>query len=358
MINLLNKYNKVIRIKFFVAVFLLMGALVSSMLERPFLDDAVFLYTAITFLIVWFNYYVLSKIIFGIKNPVKWIILTISMILLYFISLYALTFPFKSMNLLYPNDEKIIYFYEGLYMTSFEALVSPRGPALLSSQLYMFLFLFFAGTMVFRYIESMKKITALELCNANQKLDLLKSQIHPEFLFNTLKSLNHMTRENKKANEVVSKLSDLLKFTLYESNVTLISLKSELTFLKDFIELEKIRHHDHVKIQYDFSDIKNEDIQISPLLFINFIENAFKHGVNKTRGSSWVNIILIQKEGGVDFNISNNTPKINRSVHDTNGGKGLLNITRRLQLLYPDKHQLTIDNQDEVYSVHLKIDLT
>ncbi|WP_164674877.1 sensor histidine kinase [Anditalea andensis] len=202
----------------------------------------------------------------------------------------------------------------------------------------------------------MKKITELELSNAHQEMDLLKFQIQPQFLLNTLNSLHIISKDNRKASEVVSKLSELLKFTLYDSNEALIPLKVELSFLQDYIELEKIRHHEHVNIEYDFSAIENEEIKIAPLLFINFIENAFKHGVNKTRGSSWVMIKIVQDACFLELAISNSKPK--KTIQNAVGGKGLSNITRRLQLLYPNKHQITISNQEEVFSVHLKIDLT
>ncbi|WP_185974265.1 sensor histidine kinase [Litoribacter populi] len=211
--------------------------------------------------------------------------------------------------------------------------------------------------MVFKYIESIKKVTDLELTNAEQKLNLLKSQLHPKFLLNTLNSLHLLTEDNGKANDVIFKLSDLLKFTLYESMEAKIPLKAELSFLQDFIELEKIRHHDNVKIEYDFSSFENDKVKIAPLLFINFIENAFKHGVNKTRGSSWVTIKLVQEPKFLEFKILNSKPNLSKAEPSSIGGKGLVNITRRLELLYPEKHYLNIENKEEVYSVHLKIDL-
>jgi sensor histidine kinase YesM len=341
---------------FFAGLFLLIWTLNSGRLTRPFLDDVTFLYTVITFFIVWFNYFTLSNIFFGIKNPIKWFILIVSLVLLYFFSLYSLIFPLKFMYFRYPDTEKLKYLYEGLHITSYKTLISPRGPAFLSEQLYLFLFIFFAGSIVFSNIDSMKKVTELELSNASQEMDLLKSKIHPQFLLNTLNSLYLMTKDNGKACEVVAKLSDLLKFTLYDSNEAFIPLKVELSFLQDYIELEKIRHHDHVRIEYDFSTIEEDEIQIAPLLFINFIENAFKHGVNKTRGSSWVKIKLVQKSDIVEFNVANSKPK--KYARSSIGGKGLENITRRLKLLYPESHQLTIENKEEVYTIHLKINLT
>ncbi|KEO75944.1 hypothetical protein EL17_00075 [Anditalea andensis] len=171
-----------------------------------------------------------------------------------------------------------------------------------------------------------------------------------------MNNLYRLVMKDEVAGEVVLKLSDLLRFTLYESNVESIPIKSEIKFLQDYIELEKIRHHDHVSIEYDFSAIENEENKIAPLLFINFIENAFKHGVNKSRRGSWVKVILIQKSDFLEFNISNSKPTFKKTVN-TIGGKGLNNISSRLKLLYPDKHLLTIEDKEEVYSVDLKIDL-
>ncbi|MBS9523593.1 histidine kinase [Litoribacter alkaliphilus] len=354
--KLVNKYSKFMQVILFAGIFLLIWALDSRRLESPLLNDVVIFYTVITFFTVWFNYFILSTIIFKIKIPFKWPLFIIVIVLLYFCSLYTLTTPLKFMHFRYPDHQKIKFLYEGLYITSYKRLLSLRGSSFLAEQLYFFLFLFFAGSMVFRYIESMKKVTDLELKNANQQLDLLKSQIHPEFLLNTLNNLQQLTKENGKAGDVIGKLSDLMGFTLYQSKTELIPLKVELKYLEDYIELEKIRHHDHVEIDYDFSTIDNEETQLAPLLFINFIENAFKHGVNKTRGKSWVKIKLVQEANFIRFEVTNSKPKLQRTTRQS-GGKGLDNITRRLMLLYPDKHQLNIENVEELYSVQLEINL-
>ncbi len=356
MLDWVNKNGKFIQVLFFASLFLLVWRFNVAIFRRSFSGDIIFLYTLFNFFVVWLNYFILSKIIFHLRNPIRWFLLIISLVLLYFFSLYSLTFPLKFMHLKYPDDTWIKHFHNALNIRSFKDMFLPRGPEWLAGQLYFHLFLFFAGSMAFRYIRSLKEITDLELINADQELNLLKSQIHPHFLFNTLNNLYRLVMDNEKAGEVVLKLSDLLRFTLYDSNADSIPIKAVVMFLEDYIILEKIRHHENFTLDYDFSEIDNGESPIAPLLFINFVENAFKHGVNKSIDDSWVKIKLAKIKNIVTFEVSNSKPRAGAGFNPV-GGKGISNVKRRLDILYPGRHELKIVDGEHEYSVNLRIEL-
>ncbi len=351
-----DKNVKALHIFLFLGLFMMVWGFNADGFRRPIFDEVIILYAVFNFLVVWFNYFLLSKIIFEVGNRFKWIILIISLVLLHYFSLYALTLPLKSMFIKFPDDRFITSYYDNFYIRSFQELFSSKRFAWVSVKLHFYLILFFVVSMTIKYLDSLKKISDLKIINAHQELDMLKSQLQPRFLFNTLNNLHRLVADHSKAGEVVLKLSDLLRFTLYDTNADLIPLKMEIRFLENYIELEKIRHHEHVRISYDFNEIDCKDSPIAPLLFVNFVENAFKHGINKSVGESWVKIRLNQTICNLHFEISNSKPKSKPSVHTT-GGHGLNNIRRRLNILYPDRHKLNIYESQDSYTVDLTLDL-
>jgi LytS/YehU family sensor histidine kinase len=203
------------------------------------------------------------------------------------------------------------------------------------------------------YSRTLRKISELRVINANQELDLLKSQIHPHFLFNTLNNLYRLVMENEKAGEVVLSLSELLRFTLYEYNKDFIPLKKEIKFLEYYIELEKINRYRHVDIDYDFKEIENEEIQIAPLMFFNFVENAVKHGMNKSKEKSRIEFRLKQSNHTVFFGIRNSKP--NKLKVPALHGQDLNNMRKRLDMLFRDKYALEI--QEDNFCIEIILSL-
>ncbi|WP_246001024.1 sensor histidine kinase [Pontibacter diazotrophicus] len=203
--------------------------------------------------------------------------------------------------------------------------------------------------------ESHKRYALLQKQNAELELSFLRAQIHPHFLFNTLNNVYGLVMDNEKAAQVVLKLSDLLRFSLYESNRGFIPLKREVEFLSDYISLEQIRHSSRVSIQYCFSGIQDEEVKIAPLLLINFIENAFKHGINATRHRAWVRIRLTQDKDTTEFTVENSKPAKLEASSDFNEGIGLENVKRRLALQYPGKHRLKIKDTTDSFLVILTL---
>jgi len=185
------------------------------------------------------------------------------------------------------------------------------------------------------------------------ELEQLKNQINPHFLFNMLNNANVLTKKDpEKASQVVMKLSDLLRYQLYDSARDKVLLTSDIHFLEDFLNLEKVRRD-----SFDFLISKEGDlngVQIPPLLFISFVENAVKHNNDATK-PSYVNLYFDVRNNELFFKCINSKPAF-KSVNNT-GGLGLTNIKRRLELLFPATHSLKIKDGPETYYVALAIKL-
>ncbi|MCP2045919.1 sensor histidine kinase [Pontibacter sp. HSC-36F09] len=206
-----------------------------------------------------------------------------------------------------------------------------------------------------RNYEANKRNAMLQKEKTEMELNFLRAQIHPHFLFNTLNNIYGMVMENERAGQVVLKLSDLLRFSLYESSGKRIPIGREVAFLADYINLEQIRHHNtRVSISYNFEHIQNNETPIVPLLLISFVENAFKHGVNATIGKAWVHISLKQENETILFEVENSTPP-KKSEKSSVAGIGIENTKRRLALLYPEKYQLNISETADSFKVSLTL---
>lgn len=186
------------------------------------------------------------------------------------------------------------------------------------------------------------------------ELKYLKGQINPHFLFNTLNNIYSLARKNDpQTSEAILKLSKLMRFMLYESGHQTILLTDELKLITDYIELEKLRYTDRLKISYNQS-IDNSLQQVAPLILIHFVENAFKHGASESRFDSYIEIDISLKEGILKASISNS--KDSPLPSGETKTIGMENIKRQLELIYPN-HQLTIQNNSDKFSVDLLIPL-
>jgi len=189
------------------------------------------------------------------------------------------------------------------------------------------------------------------------ELQFLKSQINPHFFFNTLNNLYSLTiKKSDHAPQVVLMLSDLMSYMIYDTVNQTVKFSKELKFIENYIELEKLRYGDFVQVTVSVPD-GLADLNIPPLLFLPFIENAFKHGVAKGESVNIIHISFVVKEADLHFMITNSMPPVMQPKYDKNGGIGLTNVKRRLAILYPNEHQLTIDNDGKSYKVHVSISL-
>ncbi len=189
----------------------------------------------------------------------------------------------------------------------------------------------------------------------NTELSLLKSQINPHFFFNTLNNIYSLAivKSDETAASIL-KLSSIMRYVLTETDQKLVPLSNEVEFLQNYINLQSVRLTDKVKLNIDLSHYVNNK-QIAPLLFIAFVENAFKYGVS-TIDQSEISIMLKTDAEKVMFFVQNNIVPAAKN-NSVNTGIGIVNVKRRLELLYPGKHRLDIKEENNRYSVNLEITL-
>jgi hypothetical protein len=204
-------------------------------------------------------------------------------------------------------------------------------------------------------VEKMRsELAAVQL---NTEVKFLKSQVNPHFLFNTLNNLFSMAQKkgNDDLADGISKLSGMMRYMIYESNEEKVPLKKEIQYLDDCILLNKLRYADkEALVKFDYPS-ETEAIFVAPMLFIPFVENAFKHGVMIGKSSEIdISITLANKQ--LTFNCMNTIYSV-KKMEQEKGGIGLENVRRRLELVYPGKHDLSINNADNKYIVNLRIDL-
>jgi LytS/YehU family sensor histidine kinase len=206
------------------------------------------------------------------------------------------------------------------------------------------------------FYESSREKLAIVQEKKSMEISFLRAQIHPHFLFNTLNSIYGLIIQNEEASKVVIQLSNLLRFSLYDSAKEHITLKEEIEFLSNYLLLEKMRYKEsRVQIEYDFGQIGNTEKVIKPLILISFIENAFKHGINATIKNAWIKLSMTEKEGLLTFHSANNKPvaAAGKKSNEPGTGLGLKNVRRRLELEYQTRYSLDIKETDDVYEVTL-----
>ncbi|UFH34522.1 sensor histidine kinase [Flavobacterium acetivorans] len=203
------------------------------------------------------------------------------------------------------------------------------------------------------FYQQWKWMKTIESKKTKAELSLLKSQINPHFFFNTLNNLYGLVIEKSDdAPNVILKLSDIMRYTIYMGKEDVVPLKEEIEYLKNYIELHKIRYQKRVDIV--FSHSREIDYQIAPLLFIIPLENAFKHGVESITEDAYIHINIKIDAAILYFDIENNFEA--KETFQT-AGIGIQNLKQRLKLLYPDKHNIKIDVKDSIYKLELKIEM-
>ncbi len=214
------------------------------------------------------------------------------------------------------------------------------------------------GSMIKLFIDALnsEKLKAQIIAEKNtMELAFLKSQINPHFLFNTLNNLYGLSlSEPDKTPDAIIKLSDMMRYMLYESNADLVPLQQEINYLKNYIELQKLRYDGTTYIQFEVEGQPAGHL-IAPLLLISFVENAFKHG-DVFNPEHPLSMQLRFDAQHIVFDVKNKKHHKNK---DDVGGIGVQNVERRLALLYPKKHKLVVNDTDNgIFEAHLEIDLS
>lgn len=210
------------------------------------------------------------------------------------------------------------------------------------------------------WIQTKRREQLLENEKLETELKFLKSQFNPHFLFNTINSIFVLIHKNPDAaSESLAKFSDLLRYQLYECNEHQIPLIQELTYLENFIELEKLRQEQNVELTIRIDQPSSGNFTIAPFVLMPFIENAFKHVSRGRQRYNWIKIHLHSEEGQLYFEVVNSISA--RHVCSGElvdyGGIGLKNVQRRLDLVYSGKHELIIQPQDDQFRIMLRLHL-
>jgi hypothetical protein len=190
--------------------------------------------------------------------------------------------------------------------------------------------------------------------NANAELQLLKAQIHPHFLFNTLNNIYSFSLyKSPQAGTLVNKLSGMLDYMIHECDEKMVALEKELMIIEDYMSLEKIRYGKRLDMQVEIhGDFENKFI--APLLMIPFVENCFKHGTSQMLQHPWIKLEITTMKDQLFFKLSNSKPSL-FNPKEQDKGIGLVNVRKRLQLLYPRKYQLEITETEDTFTVSMQI---
>lgn len=208
---------------------------------------------------------------------------------------------------------------------------------------------------LYREAETRLAITQKEKIEA--ELSALKGQINPHFLFNSLNSIYSLVlNSNKHAPEALIKLSDALRYVIYESDHEKVSLEKEIEFLKNYVELQRLRMSDGEEVNLSVRGQVQQQ-EIAPLLLLPIIENAFKYGTKGASEQSQIEIDIAIDENQLSLRTKNTIGQIDETGLEVSGGAGLTNLRKRLDLIYPGNHSLTIDSQGNIFKVHLQIGL-
>ncbi len=221
-----------------------------------------------------------------------------------------------------------------------------------------FIIVFSLGLRVLeRHSQTEKTQKELEKEKLNSELAFLKNQISPHFFFNTLNNIYSLISINEEdSKNAVLKLSKLMRYLLYESEHGNTRLSNEIAFMNNYIDLMKLRMSDKISLSVSFPD-EYEDVSIPPLLFIPFIENAFKHGISY-REKSFIDISMTASGNNISFRCLNSNKSSGDDVESDHPGIGLEKVSKRLKLLFPGMHELKINKSDKIFEVLLDIKLS
>jgi two-component system, LytTR family, sensor histidine kinase AlgZ len=230
-----------------------------------------------------------------------------------------------------------------------------RSQVIIQSVIDLFIILFIGLLrFAFDWLELDVRRRQLETEKLNAELKFLKAQINPHFLFNTLNNLYYLsTIKSDSAPLVISKLSEVMRYMIYDANHAQVPLAKEIEYMQHYVALERLRVREGMPLEFEVAG--RTDILISPLILITFLENAFKHGVSNGNDHCWIKARLEVDGTRLVYMIANSKIKTASYVADGEG-IGLKNVKRRLELSYPGKHRLNINDQEDSYSVTLTIE--
>lgn len=298
---------------------------------NPFTNTTYWLYVSISSIIL---FYINSEVLFPKiykKQPIRYFLSLIAVILVLLWGRFFVRITFVG------NDINKSLFYVNAFIQ------------------YLYVFGISAS---YCFFSDYQKQQEIQRENENERLkselSFLRSQISPHFMFNLMNSLVSLNRKKSNLVEpVLLKMADLLRYMLYEKDDKRISLENEVKYLSNYIDLQKVRFGDYVKIDFDVNS-SDSSKSIEPMLLIPFVENAFKHGVGLIE-NPFIKIELATNIEELHFKVTNKFSSDNKEVKDGASGIGLNNVKRRLELLYPNKYVLNVSESENLYTTDLKL---
>ncbi|WP_093144746.1 sensor histidine kinase [Ulvibacter litoralis] len=232
----------------------------------------------------------------------------------------------------------------------------PKPPSPFSIHALLLSVAYIISTLVMTFIDSQKKEALLEMQKTaliESELKFLKMQINPHFLFNSLNNIYALSISNsERTPESIHSLSEMLRYVIYDCENPKVPIEKEINYIENFIDLFKLRSSKGFNITFT-NQIENSSVAVAPMLFITFIENAFKHSGIEKGGDAFVNIALQSTKNDISLKVENSLPK-ETIVKDGASGIGLQNAKKRLEITYPNKHELTIESLT-TFKIELKI---
>ena len=325
------------------------------------IDVATFELTVGNFLAVLITYYLSSVLILSSLYQKRWIWIVIGLFLIYIVNYLCFYYSFTVVSKAHPVSPSVqrvatVFQKAGLWGGFFNSAVFIINWSFSLNAVIPVIMKFMKDVFVTK-----NRTTQLERDNLALELNFLRSQVNPHFFFNAVNNVYSLiVDKDEQASAILLKLSSLMRYVLYEAGTAHVLLQQEISFLTDYVGLEKIRHEEGNRISLRVEG-EVRGLLISPLILITFVENAIKHGLNATIHESWVTIDIRVDGNTLYFQSQNSKPsgpvRVRKNPLPHVGGIGLANTQRRLALLYPDKHQLHIHETPSVYSVDLTITL-
>jgi len=291
-------------------------------------------------------YWLLPEYFFKKRNPFVVIVITAALLLIFFFVAVGFKYApaiYNQLAAITPSYPSFSSMYRYVIIDQLTTLPIILGLALMIK-------------LVKRWWFKQKETEQLAREKVKAELQLLKAQIHPHFLFNTLNNIYFFAMSGStKAPEMIKKLSGLLHYILNECNQPLVSLEKEIKMIQDYVALEKIRYGEQMMLSVELPDNHTNNL-IAPLLLIPFVENSFKHGASKMLTQPYIKLRITIEDGILHFFLTNSKPPTTGPI-PAKGNIGLKNVQKRLELLYPVTHELTIIPEPGNYTVYLKIQM-
>lgn len=297
--------------------------------------------------VIFFYVNIYRKPKLNIRGLVVLMSLPFFWLILYILTIGLIQVIFLEDEVLHPIFEQFLFSPLEIYKTLFAQAVDSNFSVMLLP--YSTLLAYW----LWKKQEQNKKLTNEEL---SLKLNLLRTRINPALLFRTLNELEELTADQPKAKESIQKLSALMDYSMNETGSEAVELKREIEFVEEYISLARMRLNEKKKIKLKVNG-KTNSLKIRPLILISFIENAIKHGLNKTNQNAWVDVKINITGSELSFYCFNSLPLTKNSSEFETSGIGLKNTRKRLSYYYPQKHKLEISQTPESYSVNLTLKL-